>query len=48
LAYFLPVIAELQLQPLPDGYLAYLRFKLQKLSQPDRLVVQKSTFSNDR
>lgn len=30
LAYFLPVIAELQQQPLPDGYLDYLRLKLQK------------------
>jgi hypothetical protein len=48
LAYFLPVIAEVQQQPLPDGYLAYLRLKLQKLSQPDRQVVHKSTFSNDR
>jgi hypothetical protein len=33
LAYFLPVIAELQQQPLPDGYLDYLRLKLRKLSQ---------------
>ena len=33
LAYFLPVIAELQLAPLPDGYLDYLRLKLRKLSQ---------------
>jgi len=48
LAYFLPVIAELQNQPLPDGYLAYLRLKLQKLSQPDRPTVQKSTLSDDR
>ena len=48
LAYFLPVIAELQQQPLPDGYLAYLRLKLQKLSQPDRQTVQNSTFSDDR
>jgi len=32
LAYFLPVIEELQLQPLPDGYLDYLRLKLHKLS----------------
>jgi len=28
LAYFLPVIAELQQQPLPDAYLHYLRLKL--------------------
>jgi hypothetical protein len=47
LAYFLPVIAELQLQPLPDGYLEYLRLKLQK-QQANRPDVQKSTFSDDR
>ena len=34
LAYFLPVIAELQQQPLPDGYLDYLRLKLQRLARP--------------
>ena len=33
LAYFLPVIAELQHLPLPDGYLDYLRLKLRRLSQ---------------
>jgi hypothetical protein len=32
LAYFLPVIEELKLQPLPDGYLDYLRLKLRSLS----------------
>lgn len=32
LAYFLPVIEELKLQPLPDGYLHYLRLKLRRLS----------------
>jgi len=48
LAYFLPVIAEVQQQPLPDGYLTYLRLKLQKLSQPGRQVVQKLTFSDER
>lgn len=48
LAYFLPVIAELQQQPLPDGYLDYLRLKLQKQPQANRLGVQKSTFSDDR
>ena len=32
LAYFLPVIEELQLQPLPEGYLDYLRLKLHRLS----------------
>jgi hypothetical protein len=34
LAYFLPVIAELQQQPLPDGYLDYLRLKLQRVARP--------------
>ena len=48
LAYFLPVITELQQQPLPDGYLDYLRLKLQKQSQANRPGVQKSTFSGDR
>ena len=32
LAYFLPVIEELKLQPLPTGYLYYLRLKLRRLS----------------
>jgi len=32
LAYFLPVIAELQQQLLPEGYLDYLRLKFQKLA----------------
>ena len=48
LAYFLPVIEELQQQPLPDGYLDYLRLKLRKLSAPARPDVQKNTFSDDR
>jgi hypothetical protein len=48
LAYFLPVIAEIQQQPLPDAYLAYLRLKLQKLSRSDRPGIQKSTSSDDR
>lgn len=48
LAYFLPVIAELQQQPLPEGYLDYLRLKLQRVAQGVRPDVQKSTFSDDR
>ena len=32
LAYFLPVIEELKLQPPPGGYLDYLRLKLRRLS----------------
>jgi hypothetical protein len=34
LAYFHPVIAELQQQHLPDGYLNYLRLKFQKVAAP--------------
>jgi len=33
LAYFQPVITELQQQPLPDGYLDYLPLKFQKAVQ---------------
>lgn len=32
LAYFLPVIEELKLQPLPAGYLDHLRLKFRRLS----------------
>jgi hypothetical protein len=48
LAYFQPVIAELQQQPLPDGYLDYLRLKLRKIGNQAPAAVQKSTFSDDR
>lgn len=49
LAYFLPVIAELQQQPLPTAYLDYLRLKLHKLAKDSRRPdVQKSTFSDER
>jgi hypothetical protein len=34
LAYFQPVITELQQQPLPNGYLDYLRGKFQKIAGP--------------
>jgi hypothetical protein len=34
LAYFHPVIVELQQQSLPAGYLDYLRLKFQKLAAP--------------
>jgi hypothetical protein len=36
LAYFQPVITELQQQPLPDGYLDYLRSKFQKVATGHR------------
>lgn len=32
-AYFQPVIAELQQQPLPEGYIDYLRLKLRRLTE---------------
>jgi hypothetical protein len=48
LAYFQPVITELQQQPLPDGYLDYLRLKLHSAAKALSSGVQKSTFSDDR
>jgi hypothetical protein len=48
LAYFQPVIAELHQQPLPDGYLDYLRLKLRTLSKTLPADVQKNTLSDDR
>ena len=48
LAYFQPVIAELQQQTLPDGYLDYLRLKLRTASKNLPNDVQKTTFSDDR
>jgi hypothetical protein len=35
LAYFQPVITELQRQTLPDGYLDYLRLKLRRVAAAD-------------
>ena len=49
LAYFQPVIEELQANPVPVGYLGYLRLKLRKLvDNAGPAKVQKSTFSGDR
>lgn len=49
LAYFQPVIQELQQQPVPAGYLQYLRLKLRTIvDKTDPAAVQKSTFSDDR
>lgn len=48
LAYFQPVIAELQQQPLPDGYLDYLRLKLHNTVKTLPTDIQKTTFSADR
>jgi hypothetical protein len=49
LAYFQPVIEELQAAPIPDGYLGYLRIKLRNLvDNADPAKVQKSTSLQDR
>lgn len=48
LAYFQPVIAELQQQPLPAGYLDYLRLKLHTLGKAPPAEVQKNTFPGHR
>jgi hypothetical protein len=48
LAYFQPVITELQQQPLPDGYLDYLRIKLHRITTTLPAEVQKNTLSDDR
>jgi hypothetical protein len=45
LAYFLPLVNELLAQPLPAGYAAYLRLKLERFSSA---MVQKPTPSQDR
>jgi hypothetical protein len=48
LAYFQSVIAELQQQPMPDGYLDYLRLKLRRAEEALSTDVRKNTFSDDR
>jgi hypothetical protein len=49
LAYFQPIIQELQEHPVPAGYLEYLRFKLRSVvDKADPAKVQKTTFSEDR
>jgi hypothetical protein len=48
LAYFQPVIAELQQQPLPEGYLDYLRLKFQQAANALPNDAQKRTFPDDR
>jgi hypothetical protein len=48
LAYFQSVIAELQQQPMPEGYLDYLRLKLRRAEAAPSTGVQKNTFSDDR
>jgi hypothetical protein len=49
LAYFQPVVDELQVHSMPANYLNYLRLKLNRIAaNPDPAQVQKSTFSDDR
>ena len=48
LAYFQPVIEELQQQPFSDGYLLYLRRKLHSVSNAIPADVQKTTLPHDR
>ena len=48
LAYFRPVIDELLNQPLPEGYLDYLRLKLRNAAARLPAPVQKTTFFRDR
>ena len=48
LAYFQPVISELQQQPLPDGYLDYLRIKLHKTIKALPTDAQKTTVHDAR
>jgi hypothetical protein len=49
LAYFQPVVDELQVHPMPPNYLDYLRLKLNRLANgAPSAPVQKNTFSDDR
>ena len=49
LAYFQPVIDELRDNPVPAGYLQYLRIKLRRVvDHGEPSDVQKTTFSDDR
>ena len=48
LAYFRPVIEELQTHPVPDGYLDYLRVKLRQAATALPANAQNSPFSDDR
>jgi hypothetical protein len=49
LAYFQPVVEELQENPVPDSYLQYLRFKLRGVvDKADPAAVEKTTSSDDR
>ena len=47
LAYFQPVIDELQIHPVDESYLEYLRLKMRRASTLSA-TAQKPTFSDDR
>jgi hypothetical protein len=49
LAYFQPVVEEVLENPVPEGYVQYLRFKLRSLTdKASPADVQKTTFSDER
>jgi hypothetical protein len=48
LAYFRPVIEELQENPAPENYREYLKMKLRIATQRPPAEAQKNTFSDDR
>jgi hypothetical protein len=48
LAYFRPVIEELQENPAPENYREYLKMKLRMATQKTPAETQKNTFSDDR
>ena len=48
LAYYRPVIEELQENPAPENYREYLRLKLRQVVKTLPANAQKTTFSNDR
>jgi hypothetical protein len=48
LAYFRPVIEELQENPAPENYCEYLEMKLRMATQKTPAETQKNTFSDDR
>ncbi len=48
LAYFRPVIEELQDNPAPENYREYLKMKLRMATQKTPAETQENTFSDDR
>ena len=48
LAYFRPLIKELQENPAPENYREYLQFKLRKATETRPADVRKNAFSDER